>query len=77
MRASAIVAGNLSELELMLGDVSAAIRDGERIINYTERSGEWGIHWNYRASYADARHQTGERDEAGQLFGDLETRHAR
>jgi len=74
---AAIQAGNLSELELTLGDVSAAIHDGERIIDYTERSSERGVHWGYRAMYADAQHQAGERDEAGQLFADLETRQAR
>jgi tetratricopeptide (TPR) repeat protein len=72
-RNAAIDAGNLSELELTLGDVSAAIRDGERIIDYTERSPTYGVDWTYRASYADARHQGGERDEAGQIFADLET----
>ena len=74
---AAVVAGNLSELALTLGDMAFAIREGEQIIDYTERSGEWGGHWMFRASYADARHQVGERDEAGQLFADLETRHAR
>ena len=76
-RSAAIVAGNLSELELTLGDVSTAISDGERIIDYAERSGEWGLHWSYRSRYADARHQAGERDEARQLFTELETRQAR
>ena len=74
---AAISVGNLSELELTLGDVSAAIHDGERIIDYTERSPEWGVHWNYLTSYADARYQGGERHEAGELFADLETRQAR
>ena len=70
---AAIGAGNLSDLELTVGEVSAALADGERIIDYTERSGKWGIHWAYRCSYADALHQAGRRGEARRMFAEAET----
>ena len=42
-------ASNLSELELTLGDVGAAIRDGEGAVAYADRSGE-AFHQMIRAA---------------------------
>jgi hypothetical protein len=65
-------AGNLSELELMLGEVDDAVGDGERILTFTERSAKFGVHQMYRASYADALHQAGRWDEALAQFCETE-----
>ena len=37
---AAIMAGNLSDLELMVGDVSEAICHGETAVAYADRSGD-------------------------------------
>ena len=37
---AAIRAGNLSELELTLGEVGAAVRDGETAVAHADRSGD-------------------------------------
>lgn len=72
---AAISYGNLSELQLTMGEIEAAMADGERILEFTKQSGEWGIHWFYRASYADALHQAN-RSEAQAYFRELESMHA-
>ena len=69
---AAITAGNLSELERTLGDVVAAIRDGEDSVAHADRSGDTGQRMIRRATLADALHQAGRRAEAEPRFGDAE-----
>jgi tetratricopeptide (TPR) repeat protein len=61
-------AGNLSELELTLGEVTDAVADAEQSVTYAERSGDAFQRTSKRATYADALHQSGRRDEAAADF---------
>jgi hypothetical protein len=69
---AAIRAGNLSELELTLGRVVAAVEDAGRAVDYADRSDEWSMRMMMLTVLADARHQAG--DAAGTLarFGEAE-----
>ena len=69
---AAIAAGNLSELELTLGEVSAAIADPAQSVTFADDSGDWGQQMSKRTTHADALHQAGRRDEARQLFAEAE-----
>jgi tetratricopeptide (TPR) repeat protein len=73
---AAIRAGNLSELELTLGDVAGAVRDAERSVDFADRSGDGFQRMGKRTTLADALHQAGRRDEALALFGEAETTQA-
>ena len=74
---AAISAGNLSQLELTLGDVGAAIRDGERAVGYADRSRHGFQQVVSRAAYADSLHQGGRRAEAKACFAEAERMQAR
>ncbi|MGH8572612.1 MAG: hypothetical protein ACREX8_08560, partial [Gammaproteobacteria bacterium] len=65
---AAIRAGNLSELELTLGEVAGAVGDAEQSVSHADRSGDafWKI--GTRAKHADALHQSGHRAEAEARF---------
>ena len=76
-RNAAITAGNLSELELSLGQVAGAMSDGEKILTFADRTGEWGVHRMYLTSYADALHQGGRQNEAVKYLRQAEARQAR
>jgi tetratricopeptide (TPR) repeat protein len=69
---AAIDAGNLSELDLTLGEVAAAVADAEHSITYADRSGHsnWSIHM--RCRFADTLHQAGRRLEAQMRFYEAE-----
>ena len=70
---AALRAGNLSELELTLGEVPAAIADAKRSAEFADRSGnafERGVN---RTIYANALHQAGRRDKAQQQFAEAES----
>lgn len=69
---AAISASNLSQLELTLGDLDAAILDGEQGVGFADRS-EYDF-WRMvcRISLADALHQAGDQDRAGSLFQEAE-----
>ena len=73
---AAISAGNLSELELTLGKVDYAVTDGEKILTFADRSGEWDVHQMYRISYADALFQAGRQNEAAEQFHQTEAKQA-
>nr|VFK36043.1 MAG: hypothetical protein BECKMB1821I_GA0114274_11871 [Candidatus Kentron sp. MB]VFK77618.1 MAG: hypothetical protein BECKMB1821H_GA0114242_11871 [Candidatus Kentron sp. MB] len=64
---AATAASNLSELELTLGQVAAAVSDGARSVEYAE-SERWDIRIIARTTHADALHQHGERAQARRLF---------
>ena len=53
------LAGNLSELELTLGDVAGAVRDAELSMTYADRSGDAFLRMAFRTTLADVLHQAG------------------
>jgi tetratricopeptide (TPR) repeat protein len=65
---AARVAGNLSELELTLGDVHSAGLDAEQAVAHADRSGNTFLRIANRTTLADALHQSGRRDEGMELF---------
>nr|VFK63418.1 MAG: hypothetical protein BECKUNK1418G_GA0071005_103313 [Candidatus Kentron sp. UNK]VFK71654.1 MAG: hypothetical protein BECKUNK1418H_GA0071006_107610 [Candidatus Kentron sp. UNK] len=69
---AATAANNLSELELVLGRIAAAIRDAEASVAHAERSGEAFERLVTRATQADALHQAGEAEKARALFQEAE-----
>jgi len=73
---AAIVAGNLSELDLTLGLVSDALADAARSVEYADRSGDAFQRMVTRTALADALHQQGERGPALGHFREAETMQA-
>ena len=73
---AAIVASNLSELELARGEVAAAVAAGEQSVTYADRSGDASWQMASRTAQADVLHQAGGRAESRGLFEDAETRQA-
>jgi hypothetical protein len=65
-------AGNLSELELTLGEVAGAVEDAERSVTYADRSGSAFERIAFRTTLADALHQAGRRDESEARFREAE-----
>ncbi|MFI5364484.1 MAG: hypothetical protein ACHQ4J_02560 [Candidatus Binatia bacterium] len=65
-------AGNLSELELTLGDVAAAVRNAGRSVTIADRSGDEFERIKQRVKYADALHQAGQRTKALARFDEAE-----
>lgn len=63
---------NLSELELTLGDVPAAVRDAERSVIFGDRSGEWAERMIGRTTLASALHQIGQAEDALARFHEAE-----
>ena len=63
---------NLSELELMLGEVARAARDAEQSVSYADRSGDAEERIINRTTHADALHQAGRGDEAEARFREAE-----
>jgi tetratricopeptide (TPR) repeat protein len=71
-RNAAVHASNLSELELDLGEVKAAIHDGEAAVTHADRSTNDFQRTTKRTRYAEALHQAGQHVEAGRLFAEAE-----
>ncbi|MDX1997409.1 MAG: toll/interleukin-1 receptor domain-containing protein [Thermoanaerobaculia bacterium] len=69
---AAVVASNLSQLELTLGDVPAALQDGEASVSFADRSEDEVQRMGKRTTHADALHQAGRREEALALFREAE-----
>jgi hypothetical protein len=69
---AAIIAGNLSELRLLLGDVAAARQAAQRALDYAERSGDAFLRMGMRTTLADAWQQAGQTGEAEALFRQAE-----
>jgi hypothetical protein len=65
-------AGNLSELEITLGEVAAALRDAEQSVAFGDRSGDAFVRMSDRTTHADALHQAGRRAEAEARFRETE-----
>lgn len=74
---AAISANNLSELELMLGDVAEAIENAEQCINYADHSGDMNWPSLSRIAFADALHQADRRAEAQANFCKAEAMQAK
>ena len=75
-KSSAIIASNLSELELTLGDLAGAVRDAEQAVSHADRSGDAFQRWINRTTHADALHQAGRVDTATALFCEAEAMQA-
>jgi tetratricopeptide (TPR) repeat protein len=69
---AAASANNLSQLELTLGQVAAAVGDAEQSVTYADRSDEAFWKTGTRATHADALHQMGRRAEAEGRFREAE-----
>jgi hypothetical protein len=67
-RNAAVSAGNLSELELLLGEIAEAVEDAEQSVTFADRSGYAFERMAFRTTHADAMHQAGHRDEAEARF---------
>nr|VFJ56448.1 MAG: hypothetical protein BECKDK2373B_GA0170837_10588 [Candidatus Kentron sp. DK] len=73
-RNAAISAGNLSELEITLGDVARAVADGARAVAFADRSGDAFQRISKRTTHAEALAQGGEEEKARQRFVEAEER---
>jgi len=73
---AAIAAGNLSELELTLGDVPGAVRDAQECVELADRSDDAFQKMATRTTRADALHQAGRQAEALELFRQAEVMQA-
>ena len=71
-KSAAVVASNLSELELTLGLVAGAVGDAEQSVTYADRSGDAFQRMGFRTTHADALHQAGRRAEAETRFREAE-----
>jgi nucleoside phosphorylase len=69
---AAACASNLSELDLTLGEVAAAVKDAEQSVSYADRSSMAFMRIIGRSPLADALHQSGRRAEAQARFREAE-----
>ena len=73
-RNAAIAASNLSETELLVGDVAAAVATAEKSVALADRAGDAFQMMVNRTTQADALHAAGEWEKAAGLFADAERR---
>ncbi|MEI8383245.1 MAG: transposase [Planctomycetota bacterium] len=71
-KSAAIIASNLSELEMTLGRLPDAVTDARQSITHADQSGDAFQRMVCRTTAADALHQSGQRAEAGTLFAEAE-----
>ncbi len=69
---AAIIANNLSELELTLGRLTNAVADARQSTTHADQSGDAFWRMVSRTTAADALHQSGQRAEAGSLLAEAE-----
>ncbi len=69
---AAIVASNLSELALMLGEVRQAVDAARQSVDHADRSGDGFHKESKRTTLSDALHQAGDREEAEKWFREAE-----
>jgi tetratricopeptide (TPR) repeat protein len=69
---AAISAGNLSGLTLILGDVPRAVAFGQQSVELADRSGDAFQRIVSRATWANALHQAGLREESAAAFQEAE-----
>jgi len=73
-RGASIAASNLSEAELVVGDIPGATRHAETAVEYAKRAGD-RLQWVLaRSSYSTALQTAGRGAEAFELFADAEQR---
>ena len=65
-------ASNLSELQLTLGEVTAAVASAARSVAHADRSEDLFSRMAFRTAHADALHQYGDQDAALALFQEAE-----
>lgn len=65
-------AHNVSELELTLGEVTAAVQDAEESVGFADHSEDAFMRMGNRSVLADALHQAGRRGEAMERFREAE-----
>jgi len=70
--AAAITSSNLSDLELVLGNVAQGVADAELSVTYADRSGDQFQQLSKRAAYADSLHQAGRPAESEKSFREAE-----
>jgi hypothetical protein len=73
-RNAAIGASNLSETELLLGNLAIAVIEAKRSVEFADLSGSGFDMITKRASYAHAQHTIGLREEAETMFLEAEAR---
>ncbi|MEM6454263.1 MAG: hypothetical protein AAF772_04140 [Acidobacteriota bacterium] len=73
---AAVVAGNLSELNVTLGVLSQALADAERSVALADRSGDAFQRTGKRTTLADAHHQLGAVSSASSCFAKAEVMQA-
>ena len=61
-------ASNLSELQLTLGDLAAAVSSAAQSVAYADKSEDWAERMTNRITHADALHQAGQAALARELF---------
>jgi TIR domain/AAA ATPase domain len=71
---AAIRALNLSETELFVGEVTAAVLTAERSVSHADRSDNPSNTIICRSMHAEALHAAGDRDSAERIFDDAERR---
>nr|VFK13748.1 MAG: hypothetical protein BECKLFY1418C_GA0070996_100434 [Candidatus Kentron sp. LFY] len=71
-RNAAAAAANLGDLELLLGDMAAAVKMAARAVAFAERSGDLPARIHSRATHAHARHQAGRHTKAKRGFAEAE-----
>lgn len=70
---SSIVAGNLTEVYLTIGQVAQAVNYARQSVEFTDRSEDAFARFSKRTTLADALNQAGEQAEAERLFREAET----
>jgi hypothetical protein len=73
---AAAQASNLSELELTLGEMAAAVGTAEQCVTYADRSGDAFQRVLCRATLADSQHQVGRKAGAEARFREAEAMQA-
>jgi tetratricopeptide (TPR) repeat protein len=71
---AAIGASNLSEAELLMGEVAGAVTSAQKAVAHADRSHDEFEMLSKRTTLADALHAAGRREEAATLFADAERR---
>jgi tetratricopeptide (TPR) repeat protein len=73
---AAIIASNLSELTLTLGELPRAVAFGEQSVELADRSGDAFQRMSKRTTMADALHQAGQWEESAETFREAEAMQA-
>jgi hypothetical protein len=73
-RNAAVRASNLSEAELVAGEVAVAVATAEQSITHADRSGDEFEMMSDRTTHADALHAAGHSEDAKRAFADAEQR---